>query len=282
MKIDFLSGYTELQKALAHHSRSADSSRSQTSRLFEQQIQGIEKTPVIAPPEPQHAAQEVQNQNAPLARLGSLGLDLMPPRVEALEVTPSVKEPAPSVKTPQIVRIERLAGRPEPELAKALINQMAPDLGIDPALGIAVAKAESSFNPLAVSSDGFESKGLFQLLDSTAATVIARDGLRENFDPYNPEDNTRVGLSYLRYLHDVFSAATPVSADLTSVAAANSTSLEKLAVAAYNAGEGRVAAAQGRAKRLGFDPSEYDQVRSYLPEITQKYVDRVQRFRQSE
>jgi membrane-bound lytic murein transglycosylase MltF len=55
--------------------------------------------------------------------------------------------------------------------------------------------------------------------------------------------------------------------------------LEKLAVAAFNAGEGRVAAAQGRTEKAGGDPASYGDVAVYLPKTTQEYVDRVLRFK---
>jgi len=48
--------------------------------------------------------------------------------------------------------------------------------------------------------------------------------------------------------------------------------LEKLAVAAFNAGEGRVAASQSAAVKAGEDPSQFADVARYLPESTQEYV----------
>jgi soluble lytic murein transglycosylase-like protein len=59
------------------------------------------------------------------------------------------------------------------------------------------------------------------------------------------------------------------------VSAANSSSLEKLAVAAFNAGQGRVASAQQRAQRDGKNPADFAQVEAYLPQSTQEYVQRV-------
>ena len=52
----------------------------------------------------------------------------------------------------------------------------------------------------------------------------------------------------------------------------------RFAVAAYNAGQGRVARAQEQAAALRRDPTRYESIRSFLPRITQRYVDRVMRY----
>jgi soluble lytic murein transglycosylase-like protein len=141
---------------------------------------------------------------------------------------------------------------------------------------MAVVKTESAFNPMAVSTDGHSSKGLFQLLDSTGKTLLTRAGTPERpYDPFNPDLNMELGTSYLRYLHDIFQTPTDLPNDHRTRSAADKASLEKLAVAAFNAGEGRVASAQHRAERAGKDPSHYDEVAPYLPESTRNYVSRV-------
>jgi soluble lytic murein transglycosylase len=84
---------------------------------------------------------------------------------------------------------------------------------LHPALLRAVIKAESDFDPAAVSRTG--AQGLMQLMPRTAASLKVRD-------PFNPIENIRGGAKHLRYLLDRFNG------DLT------------LALAAYNAGEYRV------------------------------------------
>ncbi len=85
--------------------------------------------------------------------------------------------------------------------------------GLHPALLRAVIKAESDFDPAAVSRTG--AQGLMQLMPRTAASLKVRD-------PFNPIENIRGGAKHLRSLIDRFNG------DLT------------LALAAYNAGEYRV------------------------------------------
>jgi len=93
------------------------------------------------------------------------------------------------------------------------ILAMATEKSVDPALVRAVIHAESSFNPTAVSRTG--AMGLMQLMPGTAA----RFGVGNAFDP---QENIRGGVSYLRFLLDKFNG------DM------------RLAAAGYNAGEGAV------------------------------------------
>jgi Transglycosylase SLT domain len=194
------------------------------------------------------------------------------------------KELEESVKTPTVISIERKsADRVEVQnianqnIAKVqgMVSSAGEKFGVDPVLGMAVVARESSFNPKAVSSDGHESKGLFQLLDRTGKDLLNRLGLEKEYNPFDPEQNVYLGVGYLKHLHDIFSKETLLNNKTKTVVAANNSSLEKLAVAAFNAGEGRVASAQQRASREGKDPSRYDHIENYLPESTQQYVAKV-------
>jgi soluble lytic murein transglycosylase-like protein len=77
-------------------------------------------------------------------------------------------------------------------------------------LVIAVAKAESSFNPFAVSAKG--AVGLMQLMKETANQYGV-------FNRYNANDNLEAGVKHLKYLYEKFNGNIP------------------LILAAYNAGE---------------------------------------------
>ncbi|MFN4895414.1 MAG: lytic transglycosylase domain-containing protein [Pseudomonadota bacterium] len=207
---------------------------------------------------------------------------LSPPQQVSGPLTPAAQE----VKTPTVLEVKRVEVPASvnisnaPQLSKQEIQtrlvSAALGAGLDPALTQAVVKAESSFNVRAVSNDGHASKGLFQLLDSTGKHLMSRaDGVSKKYDPFNPDLNIKLGTNYLRYLHDIFKVPTELPNNLKTVAAADSASLERFAVAAFNAGEGRVASAQSRSEVLGKDPAYYDQVAPLLPRSTREYVKRV-------
>jgi hypothetical protein len=184
------------------------------------------------------------------------------------QASPNVKAPLPTRMPPQLEQKEILSR----------ISQVSEKIGIDPALAMSVVKAESGFNIRAVSADGHNSKGLFQLLDSTGKTLLSRrDNAEREYDPFDPDLNMELGTSYLRYLHDIFRTPTQLPNARTTKSAADEHSLEQLAVAAFNAGEGRVASAQHRTEQAGKDPAHYDNVAPFLPRSTREYVARVVR-----
>jgi soluble lytic murein transglycosylase-like protein len=118
------------------------------------------------------------------------------------------------------------------------IEQVARKYGLDPKLLHAVIRAESAYDPTAVSPKG--AVGLMQLMPDTAARYGA-------YDRYDPFLNLEAGA---RYLRDLLSAFGDV----------------KLAVAAYNAGEGAV-------RKYG------NRIPPYFE--TQAYVSRVLKFYES-
>ena len=214
----------------------------------------------------------------PSMRTAEMGLSL-----GDLEAIDHVNPGSESVKAPTLLEARRIKDSPSSnadrsahtEEVQAMIEDAGARFGIDPALSMAVVSRESGFNPRAVSRDGHASKGLFQLLDTTGRDLLDRSEMKARYEPFKPDLNVELGVSYLRYLHDIFSRNTDLPGNLQTSAAANSTSLEKLAVAAFNAGEGRVASAQERVRRAGGDPTLYDSVEAYLPDSTRDYVQSV-------
>lgn len=98
-----------------------------------------------------------------------------------------------------------------------LIRQAAQESGVDAALVAAVARAESGFNPSAVSPAG--AQGLMQLMPGTARGLGVAD-------PFDAAQSARGGAKYLRTQLDRFGDPA-------------------LALAAYNAGPGAVTRAGG-------------------------------------
>ncbi|MBB6636253.1 lytic transglycosylase domain-containing protein [Cohnella thailandensis] len=124
----------------------------------------------------------------------------------------------------------------------SLILQAANRYGVDPALIKGVIQSESSFRENAVSSAG--AKGLMQLMDATAQGL----GVTDSFDPMQ---NIDAGTRYLSYLLRKYNGN------------------EATALAAYNAGPGRV-------DRLGITTNEELAARlTELPEETQAYIQKV-------
>jgi soluble lytic murein transglycosylase-like protein len=111
-------------------------------------------------------------------------------------------------------RIDLQPNRLHPVLSEEelepMISRFSQQHQLHPALIRAVIKAESDFDPRAVSRAG--AIGLMQLMPQTAVRLDVRD-------LYDPEDNIGGGTKYLRQLLDRFRGNLP------------------LALAAYNAGE---------------------------------------------
>ncbi len=125
------------------------------------------------------------------------------------------------------------AARKEIEL---LVRHWAPQYAIDPDLVMALIAAESGFNVTAVSPKN--AQGLMQLIPGTAE----RFGVK---NVYNPLQNLKGGLAYLRWLMAYFKG---------DVA---------LVLAAYNSGEETV------ERYRGIPP--YAETRNYVKQITSVY-----------
>jgi len=122
-----------------------------------------------------------------------------------------------------------------PSVPKALIN--------------AVIRAESEYNPKAVSSAG--AQGMMQLMPATARGLNVKN-------PFDPEQNIHGGTKHLAYLLEKYNG-----------------DMEK-AVAAYNAGEGTVNKAIKKGKPL---PQE---TQDYVPKVMKYYEEEKQREANSE
>jgi hypothetical protein len=119
----------------------------------------------------------------------------------------------------------------EPEIWKA-----SQRYSVDYHLVRAVIKAESNFNPKAVSRAG--AKGLMQLMPQTASILQVNDS-------FHPEENIDGGVRYLRYLLNIYNDNL------------------QLALAAYNAGEKAV------FKYRGIPP--YQETQTYVQRVLGYY-----------
>ncbi|HHW2619658.1 lytic transglycosylase domain-containing protein [Pseudomonas aeruginosa] len=158
-------------------------------------------------------------------------------------------EPAPQARPPAsddgdgAIRLWDLAEEPQAALvvpalmaAKAapyarLIQRYAHQVRMSPTLVTLMIHEESRFNPTAVSPKG--AKGLMQLMDAVSEEL--------GVDPFDPESNIRGGTKHLARLYRAFGGNL------------------KLAIAAYNAGEGAV------RKYGGIPP--YEETQNYVSRI---------------
>jgi soluble lytic murein transglycosylase-like protein len=152
------------------------------------------------------------------------------PRGEDGRPVPAVSSgPNDAMRLGRPVALDRSGSYDEIITEHALLNRIRPDLVR------AVIQVESAFNSAAVSPKG--AMGLMQLMPGTA----------EDFgvgNPFNPRENVRAGVAYLRQLLDRYGED------------------EQLALAAYNAGPGAV-------DRHGHTVPPYRETRAYVSKIGQ-------------
>ena len=113
-----------------------------------------------------------------------------------------------------------------------MIDQIAKLYDVEGPLVHSVIRAESNYNPQAVSNKG--AMGMMQLIPSTAR----RFGVQ---NPFDPKQNVEGGVRYLRFLLDYYKNTYPK------------------AIAAYNAGEGAVDRYQG--------VPPYTETRNYVTQV---------------
>jgi soluble lytic murein transglycosylase-like protein len=133
------------------------------------------------------------------------------------------------------VRATRYAALERSRQYDELISEHARVNGVRTDLVRAVMQVESAFNPNATSPKG--AMGLMQLMPATARQYGV-------INPYNPIENIRAGVAYLRELLDRYRDN------------------EELALAAYNAGPGAV-------DKHGQTVPPYRETRNYVAQINQ-------------
>lgn len=133
------------------------------------------------------------------------------------------------------------------------IKQEAARYGLDWRLIIAMVKQESRFSGDALSRKG--ASGFMQLMPTTGEELATELSLG---DMQHPENNIKGGVHYLRNLYNLFNGA-------------EEPDRMKLALAAYNAGIGRVYDAQQIAAYLHENPSDWRSVKDALPLLSKRY-----------
>jgi soluble lytic murein transglycosylase-like protein len=150
--------------------------------------------------------------------------------IASRSVPEKVIAPAPA-SPPAVSKAEPESGA----TVNALVSSIARRHNVEPSLVDSVIRVESNYNPNAVSPKG--AMGLMQLIPSTAR----RFGVNNTF---HPAQNIEGGVRYLKYLMQLYGGD------------------ERLALAAYNAGEGAV------AKYKGIPP--YAETQNYVYQVGKK------------
>lgn len=160
--------------------------------------------------------------------------------VSSIEVEEYVPEPPkPKADPPPSAPAVPDATAPAPQLdPHQLVSKAADNQGLPASLLHLVARAESGYNPNAISPKG--AIGIMQLMPATAASL--------NADPHNPEQNVEAGARFLRELLIQYK---------------NHPDQLRLALAAYNAGPGAV-------KRYNGVPP-YRETQLYVEKIVEAY-----------
>jgi len=143
-----------------------------------------------------------------------------PPEEPTAEVVPDPFEALPRWKQP----------------VADLVYKLAPQFGVDPKLALSVIAVESNFEPRAHSHK--DARGLMQLIPETAERFKVKDA-------FDPRQNVRGGLAYLRFLLAYYRG------DVVLVAAA------------YNAGEKAV------DRHGGIPP--YEETQGYVRKVLSLY-----------
>lgn len=137
-------------------------------------------------------------------------------------------------------------------------QQYAPTIGWDWEMLAAVAWNESHFNPKATSHVG--ACGVMQLMPKTAR----RFGLNDT-TIWNPEDNIRAGVEYIRCLQQKFYFIS------------DTVEQTKFVLASYNAGPAHIMDARRLARKYGESPYRWSTIEHYLDLLSEEpfYTDSV-------
>ena len=133
-----------------------------------------------------------------------------------------------------------------------LLKRYAKDLGWDWRMLAAVVYQESRFSINSVSHRG--AVGLMQVMPQTAGTYGVNDLV-------NPEKNLKAGTSHLKRLQKMLSKSGLEGDELV-----------KFTLAAYNAGEGRIADCRRFAESINADSRKWSEITSIIPQMREDSI----------
>lgn len=170
--------------------------------------------------------------------------------LDYLRRDPEVKLPDCMLASEKEIAVEQSDSdpnhNPQVEYVRLIVAKLAPRYEVDPKLAMSVIAVESGFNFRAQSPKN--ARGLMQLIPETAERYRVKD-------VWNPEDNVKGGLAYLRFLLDTFHDDV------------------QLVAAAYNAGEKAV------INYRGVPP--YPETQDYVKRVLSLYQHTTHRYRRN-
>ena len=175
-------------------------------------------------------------------------ISIPPPKIETNQPPQAIVNPP--AQTERELWLKKVLPEPWPDGAKKYVPELKPIFAaqkVPPQL-VWLAEVESSFDRRAQSPAG--AAGLFQLMPDTAKRFGLSLWPRD--ERFQPEPSATASAQYLKQLHDRFGDW-------------------RLALAAYNCGEGTVQKLLDRYKTRS-----YDDIAEHLPAETQMYVPRVE------
>ncbi len=175
-------------------------------------------------------------------------ISIPPPTTATNQAPPAAANPSP--QTERELWVKKVSPEPWPDGAKKYVPELKPIFvaqNVPPQL-VWLAEVESSFDRRAESPAG--AAGLFQLMPEAAKRFGLSLWPRDQ--RFQPEPSATASAQYLKQLHDRFGDW-------------------RLALAAYNCGEGTVQKLLTRYKT-----QSYDGIAEHLPAETQMYVPRVE------
>jgi membrane-bound lytic murein transglycosylase D len=175
-------------------------------------------------------------------------ITIQPPQLETNQPSPHAANPSPQIE--RALWTKKISDESWPDSAKEYVPELKPIFAaqkIPPEL-VWVAEVESSFDRRAKSPAG--AAGLFQLMPETAKRFGLSLWPRDQ--RFQPEPSATASAQYLKFLYGQFHDW-------------------RLALAAYNCGEGTVQKLLTR-----YQTQSYDDIAEHLPAETQMYVPRVE------
>lgn len=163
-----------------------------------------------------------------------------------------------SKKTKKLSDVDKWNKREKPHQRKALENA-SKHFDKDDSLTVdhlqAIYGKESSYGTQRRERKINGASGDFMFEKATAV----RFGLtvaKENDQRFDVDDASAAAAKYLKTIDDSFKGPISLANTLKTIAVTNSKERTNFVIAAYNAGEGRIAKAQKLAKKIGRDPQK--------------------------